>query len=108
MFNVSLVILCLALAGLTGWILHPHLVPHIEKLYAPSAAIHNNADANDQVAAAGNGASAPIREWETKLVQVLENRPNPRVAAFAVILVPSFILYAILIGNAIRSLRRER
>jgi len=108
LFNVGLVFLCLALAALTGWILHPHLVPHIEKFYASSPATHSDADANEKVAAPDNGASAPIKEWEAKFVQVLEHRPNPRVAAFAAILVLSFIPYAILLGIAMRSLRRER
>ena len=106
-FNVGLVILCLALAGMTGWILHPHLVPYIEKFYASSPSTHNDASANEQ-SAASRDASAPIKEWETKFVQVLEHRPNPRVAAFAAILVLSFIPYALSLGIAMRSLRRER
>jgi len=107
MFNVGLVILCLALAGLTGWILHPHLVPYVEKFYASSSAAHKSEDANEHIAATPEAASAAIKEWESKFVQVLEHRPNPRVAAFAAILVLSFVPYAILLGSAMRSLRRE-
>ena len=107
-FNLGLVILCLALAGLTGWILHPHLVPRIEKFYASSPAIQNVANASEQNSASGSSTSTPIKKWETTFVQVLEHRPNPRVAAFAAILVLSFIPYAILLGSAVRSLSREQ
>jgi hypothetical protein len=105
--NLGLVMLCLAMAGLTGWILHPHLVPRIEKFYASSPAIQNGADASEQNSVSGSDTSTPIKKWETTFIRVLEHRPNPRVAAFAAILVLSFIPYAILLGSAMRSLRHK-
>ncbi|MDA1274841.1 MAG: hypothetical protein O2960_12455 [Verrucomicrobia bacterium] len=104
-FKLGLVLICLAAAALVGWVLHPRVVPSIEKYYASSQAMHDNTGANLTTPPSHDPASAPVNEWETRFVMVLEHRPNPRVVAFAAVFLASFFVLAILLGSALRALR---
>jgi len=107
LFHVGLIVLCLAVAGLTAWILHPYLIPHIEQLYAAAPDHVQGASPPDSAASPGGNSSRSIERWDSGFVRALEHKPHPRVVAFAAILVLAFIPYAILLGSAVRSLRRK-
>ena len=108
LFNLGLVTLCLAMAGLTGWVLYPYLVPQIQKLYAMAPSSQISANAGQQDGTAESGAPATASRWQGKALDLLEQRPDPRLAAFAVILILSFFPYAFILGKSVRLLRGEK
>ena len=98
--------LALTLAGVSAWALHPYLVPEIQTLYQ-SMPTTSKAEANtaNQPSAAKSGSG--LATVEKYFVDVLNNRPDPQVLAFAATFTFWFLLYSLLLSRAIRALKRR-
>jgi hypothetical protein len=108
--NLGLMLAALLLAALTGWVLHPHATPWVQKAYASLP------DVESAVASAGaehgkeTVVPAPGEKGaglELKLIEVLNRHPDPRVISFAALSVAGFVLYALLLGTATRFLLKR-
>jgi hypothetical protein len=96
--------LALVLAGVSAWAFHPYLVPEIQTLYQ-SMPTTSKAEANTANQPSAAKSTSGLATVENNFVDVLNNRPDPRVLAFAATFTFGFLLYALLLRRAIRALK---
>jgi hypothetical protein len=79
-FKFSLLVLCLGLAGLTAWVVHPYAAPIVHEFYAASPQARDSSQPPPS-----NAAPAPeqlegekVKNFEAQLIEILDRRPNPR------------------------------
>ena len=100
--SVLVLAVALPLSGLAAWVITPNVTPVVEEFYA-KASVKNSADSS------GSLSSDPVpsvltkaKVIEGKLIQVLVQRPDPRVVAFSGVFLIALCVFACVTGGMIR------
>lgn len=102
----GIIVLALLLAGITGQVLYPYLIPWVERLYqaapaatASAAPVLNNATNQPATMHSMSGVISSVTKF-------LNHPPDARLVAFAAVFFVGFCAYALLLNGVIRVLKR--
>lgn len=101
------ILLSLLLAVVTGWVLHPYAVPWVEKLYHSVPTADNSVASQKDQTPDQESNQRGVAALERRAVEILSHRPDARLVAFAAVSITGFIFYALLIGRAFCTMKRN-